>query len=199
MSSYTIEVILEPSEKDLIKGCLNGLASSQRLLYKRYAGKMFVVCRRYANSREETEDILQEGFITVFKKLSQFKMEGSFEGWIRRIMVSRAIEHYRKMIRMFPVIDIEGIEEKFVSPENVLSNIATKDLLEMIQELPLINKLVFNLFIFEDKSHKEIAQSLNIAEGTSKSALFHARIILRKKIKMSMMVAQNNSYNEKRL
>jgi RNA polymerase sigma-70 factor (ECF subfamily) len=189
-------MLLDASEQELIKGCLNGVPAFQRMLYKRYAGKMMMVCLRYANSREEAEDVLQEGFITVFEKLSQFKMQGSLEGWVRRIMVNRSIEHYRKVTRIYPVLDIDDVEDMFVSSEDIHSNLATKDLLNMIQDLPPMYKMVFNLYVFEGMSHKEISAQLGIAEGTSKSNLSDARTLLKKKITHSMTVAKKNEYNE---
>lgn len=189
---------LEVSEEELVKGCLAGAPAYQRALYKRYASKMLTVCLRYANKREEAEDILQEGFITVFEKLTQFKMQGSFEGWVRRIMVHKAIENYRKTSRVYPVLDIEDVEDNFISQEDIVSNIATKELLNIIQELPPMYKMVFNLYAFEGMTHREIAENLGIAEGTSKSNLSDARNILKKKVALSMMVAKKNDYNEQR-
>lgn len=169
------------------------------MLYKQYTAKMLFVCFRYAKSREEAEDILQEGFITVFNKLSQFKGEGSFEGWIRRIMVNKAIEQYRKTSKIFPLVDIEDIHDELVDVNDVQSNIAANELLEMIQSLPPMYKMVFNLYIFEDMNHKEIAEHLGIVEGTSKSNLFHARMLLRKKLNHSMIAAKKNEYHERKL
>ena len=190
---------MEYSEQELVIGCLSGDAVAQRELFKRYAAKMLGVCRRYAKTTEEAEDILQEGFITVFSKLNQFKMQGSLEGWVRRIMVSRAIEHYRKAVRFYPVVDIEGKENELASPENVLSSISADELLQMISELPEMHRMVFNLYIFEDLDHKEIAEMLNIPVGTSKSTLFYARVMLRNKINRSMQVAKKTDYNEGRV
>jgi RNA polymerase sigma-70 factor (ECF subfamily) len=185
---------LDISEEELVKGCLTGAAAFQRMLYKRYAAKMLTVCLRYTDNREEAEDILHEGFIIVFDKLHQFKMQGSFEGWIRRIMVNKCIEAYRKKARIFPVVNMGNVKDVFISPEEILSSISTNDLLAMIQELPPMYKQVFNLYVFEGMLHKEIAQALNITEGTSKSNLFDARAILKKKIKQSMIVAQKIIY-----
>jgi RNA polymerase sigma factor (sigma-70 family) len=188
---------LEASEEELVKGCLEGAPAYQRALYKRYAAKMLTVCLRFAKRREEAEDILQEGFITVFEKLKQFKMQGSFEGWVRRIMVNKAIENYRKASKVFPIIDIEDVEDNFVTNESISSNIAAKELMEMIHELPPTYKMVFNLYAFEGMTHKEIADNLGIAEGTSKSNLSDARTLLKKKVARSMMVAKKNDYNER--
>lgn len=160
---------------------------------------MFLLCCRYTKSREEGEDILQEGFITVFDKLSQFKSEGSFEGWIRRIMVNKAIDHYKKTSKVFPLIDIEDIENEVVDVNDVLSNIAKIELLAMIQHLPPMYKMVFNLYIFEGMNHKEIAERLGIEEGTSKSNLFRARMLLRKKMNHSLVAAKKKDYHERQL
>ena len=150
---------------------------------------------RYAENREEAEDILHDGFIIVFAKLQQFKMEGSFEGWIRRIMVNKCIEAYRKKSKIFRVIDVDDVEDNFVNQEEILSNIATDDLIRLIQELPPMYRQVFNLYVFEGLQHKEIAKTLNIAEGTSKSNLWDARTLLKKRINQSMMVAKKNNLN----
>jgi len=187
---------LEVSEEELVKGCLAEVPAYQRALYKRYASKMLTVCLRYAKNREEAEDVLQEGFVTVFAKLPQFKMEGSFEGWVRRIMVNKSIENYRKTSKIYPVLDIEDVEDNFVSSEDITSNISAKELLSMIQELPPMYKLVFNLYAFDGMTHKEIGASLGIAEGTSKSNLSDARTLLKKKIAISMMIAKKNEINE---
>jgi RNA polymerase sigma-70 factor, ECF subfamily len=173
---------LQETEEQLFKGCLTGIPAFQQMLYKRYAAKMLTVCMRYASNREEAEDILQEGFIIVFEKIAQFRMQGSFEGWIRRIMVNKSLENLRKSTKIYPVLDITNVEDKFISPENVLETIASKELLKMIQELPPMYKMVFNLYVFEGMTHKEIAAEVGIAEGTSKSNLSDARKLLKKKI-----------------
>lgn len=160
---------------------------------------MLFVCCRYTTSKEEGEDILQEGFITVFEKLKQFKGEGSLEGWVRRIMVNKAIEHYRKTSKIFTLTDIEDVQGELIDVNDVQSNMAADELLEMIQELPPMYKMVFNLYIFEDMNHKEIAERLGIVEGTSKSNLFHARMLLRKKLNHSMIAAKKNEYHERQL
>lgn len=189
---------LEASEEELVKGCLSGVPAYQRALYKRYAAKMLTVCLRFAKRREEAEDILQEGFITVFDKLTQFKMQGSFEGWVRRIMVNKAIENYRKASKVFPVIDIDDVEDNFITNENVTSAISSKELMEMIHELPPTYKMVFNLYAFEGMTHKEIAENLGIAEGTSKSNLSDARTLLKKKLARNTMIAKKND-NERQI
>jgi RNA polymerase sigma-70 factor, ECF subfamily len=188
---------LEVSEQELVKGCIAGAPVYQRALYQRYAAKMLTVCQRFVKRREEAEDILQEGFITVFEKMSQFKMQGSFEGWVRRIMVNKAIENYRKTSKIYPVIDIDDVENTFIGSEDIVSNMSAKELMGMIHELPPTYKMVFNLYAFEGMTHKEIADNLGIAEGTSKSNLSDARTLLKKKVARSMMIAKKNNYDER--
>jgi RNA polymerase sigma-70 factor (ECF subfamily) len=192
-------VFLQESEEQLVKGCLAGIQAFQQMLYKRYAAKMLTVCMRYANNREEAEDVLQEGFILVFEKMSQFKMEGSFEGWIRKIMVNKSLEHLRKVAKIYPIVDITNVEDKFISPENIMNNIASKELLEMIQQLPPKYKMVFNLYVFEGMTHKEIAAEIGIAEGTSKSNLSDARTLLKKKLLRNMMIENKSIQYEQRV
>ena len=184
---------MEPSEAEIIIGCLAGNASSQRMLYKRFAGKMFLVCLRYMRSREEAEDILHEGFMNVFEKLRQFKSDGSFEGWIRRIMVNKSIERLRTLSHMHVMINIEEIDEEFISAEDILSSIASKDLLSMIQELPFYSRMVFNMYIFEGMKHKEIAEQLGVSLSTSKSNLSYARTILKRKIRGSIIITKEKN------
>jgi RNA polymerase sigma-70 factor (ECF subfamily) len=165
------------SESDLIEGCIQGDRRMQEELYKRYAPKMYGVCLRYANNQAEAEDILQEGFVKVFRKMSSFRQEGSFEGWIRRIFVNTAIEHYRKKIHLQPITDYEEntIEGKYLS---VLDAMAEKDIIELVQQLSPGYRTVFNMYVIEGYSHKQIAEALGISEGTSKSQLSRAKLIL---------------------
>jgi len=165
------------SEIDLIIGCKEGNRRMQEELYRRLSPRMFAVCLRYAGNSEEAEDILQEGFIKVFKKLDSFRSEGSFEGWVRRIFVNTAIEHFRRKRYLSPVTEKEEntIEAKFTS---VLDELAEKDILALVQELSPGYRTVFNMYVVEGYTHKEIADMLGISEGTSKSQLSRAKVIL---------------------
>ena len=169
------------TESDLIHGCLNGERRMQEELYRRFAPKMYAVCLRYAGNSEEAQDILQEGFIKIFKKLSSFRGEGSFEGWIRRIFVNTSIEHFRRKNYLQPVTEREEntIEGKYLS---VLDSLAEKDIMSLIQELSSGYRTVFNLYVIEGYTHKEIGDMLGISEGTSKWHLSEARKILQQKI-----------------
>lgn len=154
----------------------------QEELYRRFSPKMYAVCLRYAGKSDEAEDILQEGFIKIFKKLSTFRGEGSFEGWIRRIFVNTSIEHFRRKNYLQPVTEKEEntIEGKYLS---VLDSLAEKDILGLIRELSPGYRTVFNMYVVEGYTHKEIGDMLGISEGTSKSQLSRAKVILQDLVK----------------
>ena len=165
----------------LLEGCKRGERKAQESLYKTMASRMMAVCLRYAKDTFEAEDILQMGFVKVFQKVSEFRGEGSFEGWIRRIMVNTAIESYRKNLRSLNVGDIDEVYDQ---PQNTfdMSGLELKDLLNLVQELSNGYRMVFNMYVIEGYSHKEIAEQLGITEGASKSQLSRARAILKDKI-----------------
>jgi RNA polymerase sigma factor (sigma-70 family) len=165
------------AESDLIKGCMEGNRRMQEELYSRFSSRMYAVCLRYAGNAEEAEDILQEGFIKIFKKLDSFRSEGSFEGWVRRIFVNTAIEHFRRKRYLMPVTEKEEntLEGKYNS---VLDDLGAKDILALVQELSPGYRTVFNMYVVEGYTHKEIADMLGISEGTSKSQLSRAKVIL---------------------
>lgn len=168
---------LNITESDLINGCLKDDRRMQEELYRRFSPRMYAVCLRYAGNVEEAEDILQEGFVKVFKKLGSFRSEGSFEGWIRRIFVNTAIEHFRRKRYLQPVTEKEEntIEGKYLS---ALDGLAEKDILALVRQLSPGYRTVFNMYVIEGYSHKEIAGMLTISEGTSKSQLSRAKVIL---------------------
>jgi RNA polymerase sigma-70 factor (ECF subfamily) len=169
-------------EIDLISGCIDGNRRMQEELYRRFSPRMYAVCLRYASSSEEAEDILQEGFIKIFKKLTSYRGDGSFEGWIRRIFVNTAIEHFRRRRYLQPVTEKEEntIEGKHLS---VLDDLAEKDILELIRQLSPGYRTVFNMYVVEGYTHKEIGDILGISEGTSKSQLSRAKVILQDMVK----------------
>lgn len=153
----------------------------QEHLYKQFAPKMYAVCLRYASNPDDAQDLLQEGFIKIFRNLSKFRKEGSFEGWVRRVFVNTAIEHYRKKININSIGDKEerAIEDNNF---NVLDRLAEKDIVQLIQELSPGYRSVFNLYVIEGYAHREIGEILGISEGTSKSQLARAKAILQKKV-----------------
>ena len=174
----------------LIEGCLRGDRQSQSRLYAMLMQKMFVVCLRYSKNREEAEEILQEGFIKVFEFIHQYKFAGSFEGWVRKIMVNCALQKYRSK-KLHAVVDIDTATLENISNENIISQIGTKELLKMVQLLPPSYRMVFNLYVFEGMKHREIAQHLSISEGTSKSNLSDARNILQRAVNNSLQSTKN--------
>ena len=151
-------------------------------MYRRFSPRMYAVCLRYASNAEEAEDILQEGFIKIFKKLDSFRGEGSFEGWVRRVFVNTAIEQFRRKRYLQPVTEREEntIEGKSLS---ALDGLAEKDILALIKELSPGYRTVFNMYVVEGYTHKEIAEMLGISEGTSKSQLSRAKVILQEMVK----------------
>ncbi|MDX9725360.1 MAG: RNA polymerase sigma factor [Bacteroidales bacterium] len=174
-----------PEILNIIKGCLDGNRRDQELLYRRHAAKLFAVCLQYSGNDDEARDILQEGFIKIFENLIHYKNEGSFEGWMRRIVVNTALEKYRSKHNLYRVDDIDLIPEPDADPETEdYSGLEAVDLLDIIRELPPKYRMVFNLYAIEGYSHKEISQMISISEGTSKSNLSRARIILQKKVNL---------------
>jgi RNA polymerase sigma factor (sigma-70 family) len=170
------------TESDLLEGCRRGDRKMQHELYNRFAPKMYGVCLRYASNAEEAEDILQEGFIKIFNKINSYRGDGSFEGWIRRIFVNTAIEHFRKRIYLQPISETEEntVEGKYLS---VLDNLAEKDIIQLVQQLSPGYRTVFNMYVVEGYTHKQIAEMLGISEGTSKSQLSRAKLILQDLVK----------------
>ncbi|HLP74681.1 MAG TPA: sigma-70 family RNA polymerase sigma factor [Bacteroidales bacterium] len=167
----------------IIKGCLDGSRKDQELLYRRHAAKLYAVCLRYSGNDEEARDILQEGFIKIFENLQSYKFEGSFEGWMRRITVNIALEKFRSRHNLYRVDDIDTIQEPEADPDTEdYSGLETADLLRIIRELPPKYRMVFNLYAIEGYSHKEISKLVSISEGTSKSNLARARIILQRRV-----------------
>lgn len=171
------------NQENIIKACIKGDRKAQKELYSVFADKMYVLCLRYTKDEDEAKDILQDGFIKVFTKLKQFNNKGSFEGWIRRIIVNTALEKFRDKNYLFAVNMESNYEAGEKEYDHILSDIAANDLLKLVQELSPQYRMVFNLYAIEGFSHKEICEKLDIKEGTSKSNLSRAREILKEKIK----------------
>lgn len=167
------------SEEKLIEACRKGDRKSQRELYEKYSPLMYSVCRRYVIELQEAEDILVCGFTKVFNKIDQFKGDGSFEGWIRRIMVNESLTYLRRNKSMFLEVEIEKAERE-PDYQQMHNQLEVEDLYKLIDQLPTGYKTVFNLYAIEGFSHKEIAEQLGINENTSKSQLSRARVHLQK-------------------
>lgn len=167
------------SEAKLLAGCQKNDRAAQQQLYASYSGKMYALCCRYVKSKMEAEDVLVTAFTKVFDKIDQFKNEGSFEGWIRRIVVNEALTWIRKNRSLYLETDLEKADYE-PDYDHLSDHLETEDLLRMIQALPTGYQLVFNLYAIDGYSHKEIAEQLNISENTSKSQLSRARVYLQK-------------------
>ena len=175
------------TEEKLLTGCQRENAKAQEALYRLFSPTMFGICLRYGSDYHTAEDILQDGFLKVFKNIRNFKNNGSLEGWIRRIFVNTAIEYYRKKTRSFRFTPLDVVAEKSVEDHQLLA-LERDELLALIQQLPDGYRLVFNLYIIEGFTHQEIAEKLKVNLGTSKSQLARAKKYLRK-----LIVAQRAS------
>lgn len=169
------------TEQEIIQGCIENKASAQEKLYTLYSRRMMAICLRYTRSRAEAEDIFHEAFIKVFKNIHTWQ-GGSFEGWMRRIFVNTAINHFHQNKKYLDHVDASYAESMLSSTENVISQLSNQELLEIIDRLPDGYKIIFNLHVVEGYNHAEIAQMLNIAEGSSKSQLSKAKAYLKKLI-----------------
>ena len=187
----THQKLTTENEKDIIKGCCEGNIVAQKILYKSLCSKMFAVCMRYTNDYHLAEDILQDGFIKVFKNIQKYRGEGSFEGWVRRIFVNTSIEHYRKKVNMYAVTEIESEHIKTYNGD-IIDQLQEADLLKLIADLSPGYRAVFNMYVIEGYAHQEIAEMLGISEGTSKSQLSRARAILQEKIEKYHRVAKTS-------
>jgi RNA polymerase sigma-70 factor (ECF subfamily) len=185
----------------ILKGCMEGKREAQKLLYQAYASTMMAVCLRYVQHRDEAEDIVQEGFLKVFQSIRSFRNEGSLEGWIKRIMINHSLNHYKKSRRTPFLEDIDSINEREIvsvdEPVAFNSPVSHERLLLLIQSLPPGYRIVFNLYAFEEYSHKEIAKELNISENTSKTQLLKARRMLRNKIEELKEIKNRAIANER--
>lgn len=187
-------------DESILEGCIAGKREAQFKLYKKFASSMLAVCFRYARNRVEAEDLLQDGFLKVFQKISSFRREGSFEGWMKRIMINNALNEIKKNRKNPFLEDIDVINEtQIVDQEELTGNldpVPAGVLLEMIKSLPDGYRIVFTLYVLEDYSHKEIANELNISENTSKTQLLKARRVLKNKLNEYYMKKTHNYINE---
>jgi len=166
----------------LVKECAKGSSRAQRALFDKFAPKMLSVCMRYVRNMEEAEDALQDGFVKIFQKIGEFKMEGSLEGWVRRIMVNTALDSLRKNKKLMGDMQLDDVSYKLAFEDHGFGDMDTAHLLKMIDNLPDGYRVVFNMFAIEGYSHKEIADTLGVTENTSKSQYSRARAFLRNQL-----------------
>jgi RNA polymerase sigma factor (sigma-70 family) len=171
---------------NIIRGCQAGDPRAQKELYILFKDKMFGICIRYAGNYDDAQDIVHDGFVKIYMKFSQFRFEGTFEGWMRRIMVNTALEKYRMQCQIININDISK-EVDGSNATDFSNEISARELVKFVQELSPRYRLVFNLYAIEGYSHKEISRKLDISEGTSKSNLSRARAILQDKVRKYFM------------
>lgn len=178
-----MKLLIQKSEKetDLIGACKKQNPKAQRLIYDRYASTMLGLCRRYVHGELEAEDVMIKGFMKVFSKIDLYEGKGSFEGWMKRIMINEALSFIRKNKSMYLETDIE-VAEREPDYDKISTELEAQDLLKMVDELPGGYRTIFNLYAIEGYAHKEIAELLGINENTSKSQLSRARMHLQKRI-----------------
>jgi len=173
-------------EEIILKGCREGKRIAQKQLYEKYVSSMLAICLRYSKSRDEAEDLIQEGFLKIFHNINTYRKRGSLEGWIKRIMINHALNQYKKNRKIPYAEDVDEINESeilfFDEEAEYIEPVPAETLLTMIQTLPEGYRMVFNLYVFEKYSHKEIAEAMNISENTSKTQLMKARRQLQGKI-----------------
>ena len=171
---------MTPNLEELIKGCKSRKLASQSALYRLYEERFYVLSLKYCKNEQEAQDNLQDSFLEIFKRIKQYKNKGSFEGWMKRIVINKAIDRYKKELLKRPLDEHISTEES-VDIEEPL-NIPLDQILRCIQNLPTQYRLVFNLYVMDEYSHKEIAEMLSIGVGTSKSNLHRAKLILKQQI-----------------
>lgn len=172
-------------EKQLIKACVNNDSKAQRLLYEKYDARFFAVCKRYFTDIQQAEDALVKGFLKIFQNLQNYSFEGSFEGWMRRIMINECLMELRKN-KIFH-LNVDDYSSSISSNQEASQQIEEEDVMKLLDYLPEGCRLVFTLYVIEGYKHKEIAESLGITEGTSKSQLNLA------KTKLKGMLSKNEN------
>jgi len=170
------------SDEEMLDGCQANQEKAQKYLFERYSRVMTGVCLRYADSYEEAQDIVQDAFIKVFKKIGTFSGKGSLEGWIRRIMVNTSLDYLRSIKNERFNVSVDDVAFKLKERQEIVASMQADDLLKVIKTLPTGYRTVFNMYAIEGFSHKEIAEELDISENTSKSQYSRARALLQKKL-----------------
>lgn len=173
---------LDTEAKFLVEQSIKGNRNAQKRIFDSLSGKMMALCLRYMGDRESAEDVLQNGFVTLFTKLDTYSGEGSFEGWARRIFVNTALMTLRKKDALKQSEDVETVRDLVDGEPSPIQNIGAREILRLVSKLPPGFRTVFNMYVVEGYSHKEIAESLGISENTSRSQLQRARTMLQKEI-----------------
>ena len=180
---------MHESDSELIEGCRQNNRKSQERLYKKYSGLLLGICLRYVKNRAEAEDVMMEGFMKIYRLIPTFIASGSFEGWMKRIMVYTAIEHYRKLSKM--PFDEYTSQDSGVN-DYIIDNISARDILKLMEAMPEGYRMILNMHAIEGYTHKEISEMMGISEGTSKSQLNRSKIFLKKLIEKTFFIQTKN-------
>lgn len=178
---------MDEKEKHLLADCLRHKPEAQRQLYERYKTPMYRLCLRYAGNASEAEDLLQEGFIRVFSDLPQFRGEGALGGWIRQVVLRTALQYLRRRATQATIVSEELIPDGLAQSWLPDEDWNARHIVQLLQQLPEGYRTVFNLYVIEGFSHKEIAESLGVSESTSKTQLFKAKAQLRRQLEKSFV------------
>ena len=198
MNKTVVKVLMHQMEyNQLLKDCLKLKPEAQRMLYEHFAPSMLGVCFRYTKSMSDAEEVLQEGFVKVFTRLKQFKGEGDLGAWIRKIMVNTALNYLKTNQKYRYDLSFDEMPLHLVSTDNPVVNLQTKELAELIRQLPTGFQTIFNLYAVEGYKHAEIASILGISEGTSRSQYARARILLIEWIEKFSLKEKNGQYGTK--
>jgi len=169
------------TENEIIALCIKGDRNACRQLFTMYSGKMMALCYRFSRDRSEAEDMLQEGFVRIFDKLNLFSGQGSLESWMRRVMINNALKYKQKHVTKYNYSEIENFHIYDPNP-SIIDELSKEEIIRLVQSMPAGYKTVFNLYVIEGYSHKEIANMLEIGESTSRSQLVKARTLLKEKL-----------------
>jgi RNA polymerase sigma factor (sigma-70 family) len=169
-------------EQELIQGCIAARPKAQKALFDIYAPKLYVVCLRYLKDQMRAQDVLQDTFVKIFAHIGNYKSEGAFEGWLKRIAVNTCLDQLRKDKKLLTDVPLDDVSHKLAHQDFSAEKLMADDLLKLVQALPDGYRTVFNLFAIEGISHQEIAQQLGISESTSKTQYLRARAYLKERI-----------------
>ena len=170
------------NDRELLEGCLRRDSKAQAALYHQYKGRFFGICRRYAQSKEDAEDIFQDAFVKIFLNLNELRNAEQLSAWIRRVVVNVCVDYYHKRVNFVDFNEVPEVATHDWQGDSVISQMSNQELLSAVNELPDGARMVFNLYVIDGYTHQEIADMLHISEGTSKSQLFFAKKILKKKL-----------------
>ena len=184
-------------EYELVEGCRRQDRIVQRQLYERFAGKLFVVCKRYVRDSDEAEDVLQDAFVKIYRHLDQFRFECPLEAWLKRVVINTALKYLRRQKPWENMADVQEMAPLLPQADGSLPALNYQYLLQLIQELPPGCRTVFNLYAIEGYNHPEIGELLGIAEGTSKSQYARARTLLQHKLKADSRPVDNHHADDK--